>query len=209
VLPSGLFRGRFWDRFRLFDHRKAWSGRPLLAFAPSGRFSARFGHAGGCANQLQKAGHGPTHLPRRHRTLFALPRTHEGQIELFAQQQQIVRASHDPTPPFHLHGGAQMRPCPEQVLFEKAVAMLLGESLAIPRTHLLQGHVLFACPKEPTDAWVPFAVTGPIALYAKDTDLLLWHLAKVQVFPAGHHPPFALLIGRLRAWVRSPTHRTG
>src|SRR5579885_1545018 len=194
VMPSGPFPGRFWHRFRLFDHLKARCERPLPADAPSWRFSTRFGRAGWCANLLQNAGHHATHLPRRDRTLFALPRMQHGQTKLFREKQQITGTCDNPAPAFHLLRRAQMRPCPEQVLFEKAVAMLVREAFAIPGTHLLQGHVFFAGPDEPTDARVAFAVTGGVPLHADHTDLGLRGLAEMQMFPAGDHDSFAMLI---------------
>src|SRR5579872_3718516 len=195
VMPSGPFAGRFWHRFGFFDHRKAWRRRPLPARAPSWRFSTRFGRTGGCPNLLQNAGHRATHLPRRDQTLFAFPRTQHGQTERFAHEQQITGTGYEPTPTFHLLWCAQMRLGPEQVLFEKAIAMLVREALAIPGTHLLQGHVLVASPNEPTDARVTFGLPGGVALYAYHTHLRLWSLAEMQVFPAGDHHPLALLIG--------------
>jgi hypothetical protein len=152
VMASGPFAGRFWYWFGLFDHRKAWCGSPLSACTPSWRFPTRFGRAGGCANLLQNARHHATHLPRCDRPLCAFPRTQHRQAKLFREQQQITGTRHDPTPAFHLLRRAQMRLCPEQVLFEKAIAMLVREALAIPGTHLLQRHVLVAGPDEPTDA---------------------------------------------------------
>src|SRR5216117_2080486 len=152
-LQSGPFAMRFGHRFGFAHHGKAWGERPDSTFARSRRFAARFGQQGRCAKQMQNAGHHAANLPRRDRALCAFPRTVDGQAELFAQQQLIASTRHDPTPAFHLFRCAQVSLFPEQVLFEKAIAMLLREALAIPGAHLLQRHLLSACPDEPTFAW--------------------------------------------------------
>src|SRR5260221_6457853 len=126
------FAMRFGHRFGLAHHHKAWSGRSDLAFGPAGRFSTQFRPQGGCAKLRQKTGHHATHLPRGGRTLFTFPRTQQGDAERLSKQQLIAGTGHQPTPAFDLLWGAQMRLCPEQVLLEKAIAMLLGKTLAIP-----------------------------------------------------------------------------
>jgi len=83
---------------------------------------------------------------------------------------------------------------PEQVLLEKAVAMLVREAFAIGGTHLLQGHICFAGPDEPTDARVAFAVTGGVPQHADHAHFGLWSLAEMQMGSAGDHHPLALLI---------------
>ena len=145
-LPSGPFAVRFWHRFGFPHHRKAWCERPLPAGMPAGRFSTRFGRHSRCANLLQNAGHRATHLSWGERTLVAFPGTQHRQAQVVAHEQQITGARHYPTPPLDLLRRAQMGAGPQQVLLEKAIAMLLREALAIPRTHLLQRHVFVAGP---------------------------------------------------------------
>ncbi|OLE52368.1 MAG: hypothetical protein AUG51_18425 [Acidobacteria bacterium 13_1_20CM_3_53_8] len=94
----------------------------------------------------------------------------DDQAEVFAQQQLIAGACHKPTPAFHLLRCAQVSLFPEQVLLEKAKAMLMREALAIPAAHLLQRHILASCPDKPTFAWVSFGVTGSFPLHADHTD---------------------------------------
>src|SRR5260370_40795672 len=169
VMYSSPFAVRFWHRFGFTHHRKAWRGRPLPAFAPPGRFSARFGRKGWCANLLQNGRHHATNLTRGDRALGAFPGTQDGQPKVFGHQQQITGTRHDPTPAFHLLRRAQVRVFPEQVLLEKAIAVLVGEALAVPGTHLLQGDVLFPSPDEPTDARVAFAVAGAVPVHPAHT----------------------------------------
>src|SRR5207247_1650138 len=170
-MQSGPFAVRFRHRFGFAHDGKAWCERPDSTFAPSRRFSARFGQQGRCAKLMQNAGHDTTNLSRRDRTLFAFPRTVDGQAEVFAQQQLIAGTCHKPTPAFHAAVVCASAPVPRASLaVPKAIAMLLREALAIPATHLLQWDVLLACPDEPTFAWVAFAVTGSFPLHADHTD---------------------------------------
>src|SRR5258708_21641232 len=156
----GPFAVRFWRWFGFAHHGKAWCGCSLPACGPSGRFAARFGLQGRCAKLTQKARHHAAHLSRGDGTLFVFPRTQHRQAKLLTEQQLIAGTGYDPTPPFDLLRGVQMRLGPEQVLLEKAIAMLLGEALAIPGAHLLQRHVLLAGPDEPTLARIALGVTG-------------------------------------------------
>src|SRR5947209_1004654 len=185
VKHSGRFAGRFWHLFGFAHHGKAWCRPSNPAFAPSGRFSARFGRLSRCAKLLQNAGHPTTQLSWGSWQLSAFPRTQHGQPALLTEQQLIAGAGHQPAPAFHLLRRAQVRLRPEQVLLEEAIAMLLGEALAIPGAHLLQGHVLGASPQEPALARVAFGITGGFSLHADHTDFALRRLAEMQLLPAG------------------------
>src|SRR5713101_9916088 len=158
-MQLGPFAVRFGHRFGFAHHGKAWCGCSYPACGPSGRFTTRFGSLSLCAKLQQNAGHRATHLSRRDRALCAFPRTQDSLAELFGQQQLIAGTRHDPTPAFHLFRRAQVCLGPEQILLEKAIAMLVRETLAIPGAHLLQRDVLVADPDEPTFAWVAFGLT--------------------------------------------------
>src|SRR6266851_912572 len=194
LMQSGPFAVRFWHRFGFAHHRKAWCGCPDPAFGPSWRFTTRFGRLGWCAKLQQNAGHHPTHLSRRDRTLGAFPRTQDSLAELFGHQQLIARTRHDPTPAFHLLRRTQVCLLPKQVLLEKAIAMLLRETLAIPGAHLLQRDVLLACPEKPTFPRVAFGITGGFPQHADHTHFDFRRLAEMQAFPAGDHHALAVLI---------------
>ncbi len=193
-MQSSPLAARFGHRFGFADDRKAWRRCPNSAFGPAGRFSTRFGTLGWCAKLHQNAGHHPTYLSRGDRPLLAFPRTQERLSQVLTQQQLIARTGHDPTPAFELLRRAQMRRRPEQVLLEKAIAMLVREALAIPGAHLLQRDLLLVGPHEPTLTRVAFAVTGGFALDADHTDFDCWRLAEMQATPAGDHHPLAVLI---------------
>src|SRR6266516_1309473 len=170
LLHSSPFAVRFWHRFGFEHHRKAWRRRSSPTCGPSGRFSTRFGRFGRCANLHQNAGHHATYLSRGDRTLLAFPWTQNRLTEMLGQQQLIASTGHDPTPAFDLRRRAQVCLGPEQVLLEKAIAMLLREALAIPGTHLLQRDIPLVSPHEPTFARVAFALTGGLPLYAEHPD---------------------------------------
>ena len=177
--PLDPFAMRFWHRFGFFDHRKARSRRSDSAFAPTRRFSAWFGTRGRCAKLTQKAGHHPAHLPRGGRTLLAFPWTQGCHAKRVGEQQLIAGTRHNPTPAFDLLGSAQMRLGPEQILLEEAIAMLLGEALAIPGADLFQGHVLCAKPEEPTLARIAPGVTGGFPQHTDHAHFGLWGLPKI------------------------------
>src|SRR6266571_701366 len=197
VMPLGPFAVRFWPRFGFFDHHKAGSGRSNSAFGPAGRFSTRFGRGSWCAKLLQKARHRPPYLLRGGRTLSALPRAQHRQAAVLAEQQLIAGTGHQPTPAFHLLRGAQVGLLPEQVLLEKAIAMLLREALAIPGPHLRQWQLRLASPDEPTFAWVTLGATGGLPLHPDHGDLGLRGLLEMQPFPTGDHHALAVLIDAL------------
>src|ERR1700682_133218 len=146
----GPFAVRFWHRFGFTHDQKAWRGCPDSTLGPAGRFTTRFGTRIRCAKLRQNAGHHPTHLSRRDRALLTFPWTQHRLAELLAEQQLIAGTRPDTTTAVHLLRRPQVGLGPEQVLFQIAVAMLLGEALAIPGAHLLQRDVLLAGPDEPT-----------------------------------------------------------
>ena len=125
--PSG--RGALFALFPLFarftDHRMADSGLGMKAFGPPRRFSAWLWRFGRSPQLLQKGGHGPTHLRQRGKRAASLPRARASLQQRTSQHQQIVRASHDLRPAFGALWGTEPWPIPEQLLFVKAIAMLM------------------------------------------------------------------------------------
>src|SRR2546421_6779371 len=116
LMHLGPFALRFWHRFGIAYHRKAWGRCSLPTFLPARRFSAGFGRSSRCANLLQNAGHHATHLLRGNRPLLAFPGTLKSESKMFAQQQVIASTGQQPTPAFHLFGGTQMRLFPKQIV---------------------------------------------------------------------------------------------
>jgi hypothetical protein len=128
LMQSGPFAARFGHRFGFAHHRKAWRRRSDPAFGPSWRFSTWFGRLSRCANLPQNAGHHATHLSRGDRTRFAFPRAQRRLAEVLSHQQLIASTGHDPTPTLDLLRRAQVGLGPEQVLLEKAIAMLEAQN---------------------------------------------------------------------------------
>jgi len=191
----GSFAVCFWLWFRFAHDRKAWRRGSRPPFGPSRRVSPWFGRQCRCANLRQNARHPSSQLPWRDGSLVAFPRTHDGQPALLAEQHLIASTGHQPAPAFQLFGGAQVSLFPEQVLFEEAIAMLLGEPLAIPGTDLLQRYLWIACPEKPAFARVTLGVTSCFPLDTDHTDFGLGSLPKMHALPTGDDHPLALLIG--------------
>src|SRR6266581_5545210 len=127
---------------RLTYQREASSGLRSKAFGPSGRFSAWLARACRCAKLQQNRRHHATHLLWCHRTIRTLPWPMQGLPKLTCQIQLVHHQRHQPTPALKLLRGAHMHPRPEQLLLEKAVAMLLREASTILLSNLRQGHDL-------------------------------------------------------------------
>src|SRR5581483_10266427 len=159
------------------------------------RFSARFGHPCWCANLRQNPGHHAAHLSRRHPVATPFPRTVAGQAKRAGQNQLVHGARHDQTPPFKLLGGADMHLRPQQILFEKAVAVFMGEAVAIARRHFARRQLLLPHPDKPAFARIAFGPLGSFPQDAKHGHLDLSGLPDVQVLPRLHREWFAAPIG--------------
>ncbi len=114
-------------RWSLFDHGKARSRSSATPFRPSRRFSAWLGRTNRCAKLGQNAGHRPAHLLRCHRTLPRFPGTLHCLPQVASQAQLIAGTRYHPVPSLHLLRRAHPYLIPEQVLFEKAIAMLAAQ----------------------------------------------------------------------------------
>ena len=79
-------------------------------------------------------------------------------------------------------------------MLEKAIAMLLGEALAIAGAHLLQRDLLLASPDEPTLTWIAFGVASGFPQHADHHHFDCGRLAEMQAFPAGNDDSLAVLI---------------
>ena len=130
---SGL-QGLF-GLFRLFGvfayHREVWKGLGVRAFGTSRRNSARSAQASRCAKLHQKGGHHATNLPRGDGTILAFPRSVQCLSEIACQAQLVEGGDDQPTPALKLLGSPHMHLSPKQIVFEKAVTVLLRETQAI------------------------------------------------------------------------------
>src|SRR5712692_7292546 len=124
---------------RLAHHREAWSRLGSKAFGPSRRFSAWLARTSWCANLQQNHRHHPTHLLGGQRTISRLPWSMQGLSQLACQIQLVKNQDQQPTPALKLGRRAHMHPRPEQLLLEKTVVVLLGETATILTNQLTRG----------------------------------------------------------------------
>src|SRR5207302_6626781 len=147
-------RGALFALFLLFarftDYRMTGPGLGMKAFGPSRRFSPQLWRSSRGAQLLQKGGHRPSHLRQRRHRGVGLPRSRAPLQQRTSQHQQIVRTSDYVRPAFGPLRRAQPWLIPEQLLFVKAIAMLMGVTQAIRRADLGQRNSALAMPDKPT-----------------------------------------------------------
>ncbi|HEX6482138.1 MAG TPA: hypothetical protein VF043_25115 [Ktedonobacteraceae bacterium] len=186
-------RGALFARFVLFarfsNHWMAGPGLGMKAFGASRRFSAPLRRSSRRAQLVQKGRHGPSHLRQARNRVAGLPRA----IAALQQRtrQQIVRAGDQVRPAFGALWGTQPWSIPEQLLFVKALAMLLRVAQAIRRADLGQWSRALALPDKPTDLGVPRLATGAVADDLDHAHLQRARRAQVQVAPTAHLDPCA------------------
>jgi hypothetical protein len=147
---------------RFANDRMTGSGLGMKAFGPPRRFSTQLWWSSRRPQLLQKGGHRPSHLRQcRHRGV-GLPRSIAALQQRTSQHQQIVRAGHDLRPTFGPLRGTEPWFIPEQLLFVKAIAMLVRVAQAIARADLGQRNRGLPFPDKPTDPGVPRLATGSI-----------------------------------------------
>src|SRR5947209_8994381 len=151
-------RGARFALFRLFARfANDWmtgSGLGMKAFGPSRCFSTQLRRSSRGAQLVQKGGHRPSHLRQRRHRGGSLPGSRAPLRQRTSQHQQIVRAGHDVRPTFGSLRGTQPWLIPEQLLFVKAIAMLMGVTQAIRWADLGQRNSTLAMPDKPTDLGV-------------------------------------------------------
>src|SRR5438128_1285999 len=147
----GALFALFWLFVRFANDRMTGPGLGMKAFGPSRRFSTQLRHTSRGAQLVQKGGHGPAHLRQRRKRAAGLPRSIAALQQRTSQHQQIVRAGHDLRPALRPLWGTQPWHIPEQLLFVKAIAMLMRVAQAIARADLSQRNRGFPFPDKPTD----------------------------------------------------------
>src|SRR2546421_3244886 len=183
-------RGALFALFLLFarftDYRMTGPGLGMKAFGPSRRFSPQLWRSRRGAQLLQKGGHGPSHLRQRRKRGAGLPRSIAPLQQRTSQHQQIVSAGHNVRPAFGALRGAQPGLIPEQLLFVKAIAVLMRVAQAIGRANLGQRSRALAFPDKPTALGVTCLAAGPMTDDLDHRDLDLPRRAQVQVVPTAH-----------------------
>src|SRR5947209_6230282 len=183
-------RGSFFARFLLvarFTNRwMTCPGLGMKAFGPSRRFSTQLWRSSRRAQLVQKGGQSPSHLRQRRSLGACLPRSIATLHQRTSQHQEIVSAGNDVRPAFRPLRGTQPWYIPEQLLFVKAIAMLMRVAQAIRRADLGQRSRAIAFPDKPTDLGVTSLATGPMTDDLDQRNLDLTSRAQVQVVPTAH-----------------------
>src|SRR5438874_9612844 len=186
-------RGSLVARFLLFARftncRMTCPGLGMKAFGPSRRFSTQLWRSSRRAQLVQKGGQSPSHLRQRRSLGACLPRSIAPLHQRTSQHQQIVSAGDDVRPAFRPVRGTQPWHIPEQLLFVKAIAMLMRVAQAIRRADLGQRSRAVAFPDKPTDLEVTSLATGPMTDDLDQRNLHPARRAQVQVVPTPHLDP--------------------
>src|SRR5437868_6506383 len=186
-------RGSLFARFPLFarftNHRMTGLGLGMKAFGPSRRLSTQLWRSSMRPQLVQKGGHCPSHLRQRRSLGACLPRPIAPLHQRTSQHQQIVSAGDDVRPALRPVRGTQPWHIPEQLLFVKAIAMLMRGAQAIRRADLGQRSRAIAFPDKPTDLGVTSLPTGPMTDDLEQRNLHPARRGQVQVVPTPHLDP--------------------
>src|SRR5256712_11207339 len=186
-------RGSLFARFLLFarftNHWMTCPGLGMKAFGPSRRFSTQLWWSSRRAQLVQKGGQSPSYLRQRPNRAACLPRSIAPLHQRTSQHQQIVSAGDYLRPALRPLRGTQPWHIPEQLLFVKAIAMLLRVAQAIRRADLGQRSRAIAFPDKPTDLGVTSLPTGPMTDDLDHRNLQRARRAQVQVVPTPHLDP--------------------
>src|SRR5438876_5040253 len=130
-------RGSLFARFLLFarftNRRMTCPRLGMKAFGPSRCFSTQLWRSSRRPQLVQKGGQSPSHLRQRRSLVACLPRSIATLHHRTSQHQKIVSAGDDVRPAFRPVRGTQPWHIPEQLLFVKAIAMLMRVAQAIRR----------------------------------------------------------------------------
>src|SRR5437588_4267444 len=144
---------------RFTDHRMTDPGLGMKAFGPSRRFSPQLWRSSRRAQLMQKGGHRPSYLRQRRHRGVGLPRSIAPLHQRTSQHQQIVRTSDNVCPALGALRATEPWLIPEQLLFVKAIAMLMRVTQAIGRAELGQSSRAIPLHAEPlTSSSAPFAM---------------------------------------------------
>src|SRR2546428_3219036 len=183
-------RGSLVARFLLFarftNGRMTCPGLGMKAFGPSRRLSTQLWRSSRRAQLVQKGGQSPSHLRQRPHRGACLPRSIATLYQRTSQHQQIVSAGDYLRPAFSPLRGTQPWHIPEQLLFVKAIAMLMRVAQPRRRADLGQRSRAVAFPDKPTDLGVTSLATGPMTDDLDQRNLHPACRAQVQVVPTAH-----------------------
>src|SRR5260370_11731065 len=174
---------------RFTNCRMTCLGLGMKAFGPSRRFSTQLWWSSRRPQLVQKGGHSPSHLRQRPNRGACLPRSIAPLHPRTSQHQEIVSAGDYVRPAFSPLRGTQPWHIPEQLLFVKAIAMLMRVAQPIRRSDLGQRSRAIAFPDKPTDLGVTSLPTGPMTDDLDHRNLHPARRAQVQVVPTPHLDP--------------------
>src|SRR5438105_3031640 len=181
------------DRGYLFacftDYRMTDPGLGMKAFGPPLRFSTQLWRSSRRPQLVQKGGQSPSYLRQRPNRGACLPRSIAILHQRTSQHQEIVSAGDDVRPAFRPLRGTQPWHIPEQLLFVKAIAMLMRVAQPIGRTDLGQRSRAITFPDKPTDLGITSLPTGPMTDDLDQRNLHPARRAQVQVVPTPHLDP--------------------
>lgn len=168
------FRGGFplvsclWRGFS--DNWLAWGAFHGRSRRTSRRFSPTLGRTGRRAKLGNNLAHRTTHLAGRCRTTVSFPGASLLLHERSRKDEVIMHQTDQIRPALKLLGAAYPGGGPEQILFEKAVAVLLAKVASVQLRDLRQGRQVCAQPPEPGNPRVAFGATGTGTNHADDGD---------------------------------------
>src|SRR5437588_2013905 len=171
---------------RFTDHRMTDPGLGMKAFGPSRRFSPQLWRSSRRAQLMQKGGHRPSYLRQRRHRGVGLPRSIAPLHQRTRQHQQIVRTGDNVCPALGALRATEPWLIPEQLLFVKAIAMLMRVTQAIGRANLGQRSRASAFPDKPTDLGITRLATGPMTDDLDHAHLERTLRTQMQVVPAAH-----------------------
>src|SRR2546421_12617503 len=182
----GALVARFLLVARFTKHRMTCPGLGMKAFGPTRCFATQLWRSSRRPQLGQKGGQSPSHLRQRRCLGACLPRSIAPLHQRTSQHQQIVSAGDDVRPAFRALWGTEPWPIPEQLLFVKAIAMLMRVAQAIRRADLGQRSSAIAFPDKPTDLGVTRLATGPMTDDLDQRNLHPARRTQVQVVPTPH-----------------------
>src|SRR6185312_15908524 len=171
---------------RFTNHGMTGPGLGMKTLGPSRRFSTLLRCSRRGPQLVQKAGHRPSYLRQRRNRAAGLPRTIAPLQQRTSQHQQIVCAGHQLRPALRALRSTEPWSIPEQLLFVKAIAMLLRVAQAIDRADVGQRSRAIPFPDKPTDLGITGLATGPIPDDLDHAHLNLTGRTQVQVVPTAH-----------------------
>src|SRR6266568_5527951 len=146
----------------LDDHFVAWSRLRMKSSGTSRRFSPSLARPRWSAKLHHNRAHHPAHLSRGDRTRPWFPRTKACLPQLASQHDLVECQRHQQAPALELFRSAHMDLCPEQVLFQEAIAMLVREPSLVAWDDVMQGKERQSSREHhiPALARIAFAVCG-------------------------------------------------